>query len=531
MPHTQFLALAVALLFVSHPVQTEAVTYVFQRLTSLVSMFYLLSLVLYIKARLESHRAEGIVQGAKGSRRSLLYALCSLLAAVLAMKTKENAFTLPVVITLYEFLFFTGALRRRLLRLAPFLLTMLIIPVSIMQIEGSLGETMKPMTEPAALGYENLSGTEYFFTQFRVIVTYLRLLLCPVNQNVVYDYPIYNSLFELPVLLSFLVLSALFGTAVYLVYKTRSAKSIEHRAKSIEHGEGPSALRSMPWAIGPLRLVAFGILWFFITLSVESSVIPLAMVIDEYRVYLPSAGFFLASAGCASLLWRPRGMSLKIPFTAFLVIILTLSYATYARNSLWTDKVRLWEDVARKNPDSPKVYNNLGIAYYEKGRYDKAIDMYERAVSLSPGNYFAYSNLATAYAVTGRLDRAIDNFRKAIALDPGNGVVYSNLGHALRKLGRFAEAAEVYLKAVTLNPYDGAAFYGLGAACASLGRLDDALNAYSRFAELSPRDPEAYRGRGNVYAKKGDMSRAEADFRKACSLGSVEGCAKLRNIR
>ena len=528
MLHAKFVALAVALLFVSHPVQTEAVTYVFQRFASLVSMFCLLSLVLYIKGRLASSQA--------GKLASYFFAL---VCAVLAMKTKENAFTLPVVITLYEFLFFGGKLKKRLLRLLPFLLTMLIIPVTIIQIEGSFGEIMKPMTEPTALGSENLTRMEYFITQFRVIPTYIRLLLLPANQNVLYDYPVYRSFLDPEVLLSFIFLAALFGAAVYLVFKTQSAK---RKAQSAEN--------SMPYALGAMRLAGFGILWFFITLSIESSVIPLAMVIDEYRVYLPSVGFFLAVVAGAVLLVNSIAMhrakrvgqseknngssvrnAMRYALCAMLILVFALASATYARNTLWADKVSLWEDVVRKNPNSPKVFNNLGIAYFEKGHYEKAIGMYQQAISLSPGNFFAYSNLGVAYAVTGRTDMAIESFSRAIALDPNSGVVHSNLGHALRKQGRFIEAVDVYLKAVILNPYSGTAFYGLGSAYAALGRLEDAFAAFRRSIELSPNNPEAYRERGIVYAKKGEGRNALADFQKACALGSREGCEYLRSGR
>ncbi len=135
------------------------------------------------------------------------------------MKTKENAFTLPLVITLYEFLFFSGPVKTRLLRLAPFLLTLLIIPLTLIGMDKPAGEIISQMTDPAAMGSQEISRNEYLFTQLRVIVTYLRLLFLPVNQNIAYDYPVYHSLFDPPVFLSFLFLTALFGVAGYLLFK------------------------------------------------------------------------------------------------------------------------------------------------------------------------------------------------------------------------------------------------------------------------------------------------------------------------
>lgn len=104
-----YLPLFIALIFVSHPIQTQAVTYIVQRFTSLATMFYLLSLVIYIKFRSQQSAISG--QQKLPATRYTLYAV-SFLSAILAMKTKEIAFTLPVVIALYEFMFFEGNIKR-----------------------------------------------------------------------------------------------------------------------------------------------------------------------------------------------------------------------------------------------------------------------------------------------------------------------------------------------------------------------------------------------------------------------------------
>jgi Flp pilus assembly protein TadD len=546
---SRLFALAVALLFVVHPIQTEAVTYVFQRMASLVSMFYLLSLVLYIKGRLQSQSAESKAQRGKNAMRyalgPMLYYSLSLLSAVLAMKTKENAFTLPIVITLYEFLFFSGPVKTRLLRLAPFLLTMLIVPLTIMGTGTTPGEIISQVRDPASLGFITPTPADYLFTQFRVIVTYIRLLFLPVGQNIDYDYPLYHSLFDLPVLLSFLLLAAVFGFAVYLLFKS-------HRAEGGEQEAGDTPLNpplprrevkevgfhASRFTLHASRLLGFGILWFFITLSVESSIIPIPMLINEYRVYLPSVGFFIAlAAGVVVLLKQSPRFTIhdsrfaKVAAAMFALIIMGLASATYARNVLWKDKVSLWEDVVGKSPNSSRGYNNLGIAYYEKGRNDEAIKMYEHAIALNPRYLDAYMNLGVSYAVTGRLDAAIEKFSAVVAKDPKNDDAYLNLGRAYSDLRRTHEAIEYFREATAVNPNNSAAFHGLGTAYARLGHLDDALAAYTRFVELSPHDPEAYRNRGLVYQAKGDIANALEDFQQACSLGSRNGCEFLERAR
>ena len=154
-----FIALFGALLFVAHPLQTMAVTYIYQRLASLVAFFYLLSLVSYIKSRLSLNNPG----------RRMFYGL-SLLSAIIAMKTKENAFTLPFVILLFEFSFFSGPTKKRLIRLIPLLLTLFIIPFSLIgsPLEGDvIGQSSHVPSARDA----------YLFTQFKVLVAYIKLFI------------------------------------------------------------------------------------------------------------------------------------------------------------------------------------------------------------------------------------------------------------------------------------------------------------------------------------------------------------------
>jgi len=220
-----WVALVTALLFVCHPIQTQAVTYIVQRFASLVALFYLLTLVCYVKWRLASPEARS---------RYLWYA-GALLSTVLAMKTKENSFTLPFMILLVEAVFFRPGTKKQWLLLVPFLLTLLIIPVSR---GDALGEA-----EGFARDATAISRSDYLFTQFRVIITYLRLLVLPINQNLDYDYPIYHSLFEPTVFLSFLFLSSLFALSLYLLFASRPIPSASPGSPRLDN-----ALPRLLWA-------------------------------------------------------------------------------------------------------------------------------------------------------------------------------------------------------------------------------------------------------------------------------------------
>lgn len=428
------IALFSALLFVSHPVQTQAVTYIVQRFTSLAALFYLCSLVLYIHWRIAPVRTQRTGPPARFPfSASRLPSFCRYAASVacslLAMKTKEIAFTLPVVIALYEFLFFEGRMSKRVLWLVPLFLTMLIVPLSLLSGETSIDGLLGAMDNVTRSG-SALSRGDYLITQFRVIVTYLRLLILPVNQYLEYDYPASHSFLEPAVLLSFLLLVSIFGLGVYLLRRSRFTNPV-------------------------LRLSAFGIFWFFITLSVESSIIPISGIIFEHRCYLPSVGFFAAVT--ASLFSAPAALRRErvIPHAALIVIsalgVAVLMGAAYARNRIWKDEVRLWENVLQGNPDNPRAYNNLGIAYAAKKEYGQAIENYRKAIELNPRNTLAYINLGNAYDDMGAGERALEAYDAAIQLSPRYASAYYDRALAYYRMGKVDKAIADYRQGCALG--------------------------------------------------------------------------------
>ena len=495
-----FIPLFAALLFVVHPVHTQAVTYVVQRMTSQAAMFYLLSVVLYVQARL---RLESRVQSPEpkvpshnfreskdlgpgtrdlGLRRlvPILLLAGSVVSAVLAMKTKEIAFTLPFAAVLFEFCFFRGAWKRRRLCLLPLLVTIPIVPMSVLatgQSTGkSTGDLLGDMSQQT-LVHGKLSQLDYLFTQFRVIVTYLRLLVLPVNQNLDYDYPVYTTFFTPQVFLSFLLLAATFALAMYLFWHTRHA-SFHAPLLHPSSGDGcvaptQTSMRSFDPTV---RLVAFGIFWFFITLAVESSLISIADVIVEHRLYLPSVGAAAAFASAFFLAARrfppPVGSKLLVLVAALLVLV--LGFATFQRNHVWGDAIRLWQDVVAKSPEKVRPYNNLGVALTNAGRLPEAIEVFSRAIKMDPSHPHAYNNLGRAFILTDRSEDALPLLRMAIRLDLDYDDAYINLAAALNQTRRFRETIALMEPNLGLLGERVEAHYHLGVAYVFLGKREAA---------------------------------------------------------
>ncbi len=471
-----------ALLFAVHPVQTQAVTYIVQRFASLATLFYLFSLVMYVRARFSSTSA-----------LTLTWYFLSLISAVLAMKTKEIAFTLPVVIALYEFMFFEGKIKKRILYLMPLLLTMLIIPLTLVGADRPIGELIGEVSGATRLKTD-MSRVDYLFTQFSVIVTYITLLFIPVGQNLDYDFPVYQSFFDPIVFLSFILLLSIFGMGIYLVYRYRN--TVPHT-----------------------RLISFGIFWFFITLSVESSVIPIVDVIFEHRVYLPSVGFFIViSLSAVMLIKRVHVHWQRIIVSAFAIIPIVLTFAAYERNTVWKDEISLWRDVVKKSPNKARAHNNLGTAFRSRGSIDEAAKQYEIAIKLNPEYSLAHNNLGSAYKVQGFIDRAVKQYMTALEINPDLPDAHNNLGIIYGTRGIVDKAIEYFETAIRLNPAFSGAHYNLGVAYGSTGMPDRALESYRMAVKLNPKYLAAYNNLGDIYKAQGLPDEAIKQYLIAIEL-------------
>lgn len=487
------IALVTSLLFAAHPIQTQAVTYIVQRAASLCTMFYLLSILLYIKWRL-TIPGRGVV---KYRGIIFLYA-ASIVSSILAMKTKEIAFTLPLMIAFYEFMFFDGVIKKRLFYLIPFFLAMVVIPLGFMDARMPLTEGMAS----AARDYTSIPRADYFITQFRVLVTYIRLIFFPVAQNLDYNHQVYHSFFAPQVVLSFLFLSAILSAGIYLFYLSKAGEK-------------------------SLRLIAFGIIWFFVTLSVESSVIPIPHVIFEHRLYLASYGIFLAITSAVFIIYSRLGSLPKKAAAVFITaIIAAFAVTTYARNNVWKDEISLWKDVISKNTGSAVGNYNLGKAYQLKGMLDNAVEHYNAAIRLNPYQIAVHNELGNVYKSLGFIDRAMEEYQAVIRLNPaGSGphgnqeakdleaAAHYNIGLIYKSQGLIDNAVEEYEAAINLNPVFPEAHSNLGILYEYKGLTDKAIEHYHETLRLDPMAYFTYYNLGAAYQSKNLIEMAAENYK------------------
>ncbi len=507
------IALGCGLLFVSHPVQTQAVTYIVQRLASLSTLFYLASLCFYSKARQTKKKFAAI----------LLFASLAV-TALLGIFTKEIVITLPFSILLYEIYFLKAedkSITTRLknkkfwLFLIPFVLFILIIPYLLsFELSYLLSEvsSQRHLDPP-------LTTAVYFMTQFRVVATYIRLLFIPVNQNVDYDFPASQSFFELYTFLGFLFLAAIFFTAIRIFSR--------------------------------YRLASFGILWFFLTLSVEA-IKPLGNVIFEHRLYLPMFGFSLFFVSMLFYILGSRYTKAIVIIT--IAVVCWNSCLTYRRNRVWKDDISLWSDVIQKSPNKARPYNNLGRAYHQKGNLIEAKKHYLTALRINPFYPEAYNNLGNVLSEEGKLDEAKEQYTRALQLNSIYTKALNNLGSVFFKEEKFDQAKKQYLEAIRFDPNQAESHNNLGLiflqernlnaaekkfrealrinsnytkAHINLGdtfflrrNFDEAIREYSRALQIEPDIADAHKKLGRAYFLKGDIDSSAEHFKRALSLHS-----------
>ncbi|SNB44906.1 tetratricopeptide repeat protein [Geobacter sp. DSM 9736] len=415
-----FISFFTAAIFAVHPVQTQAVTYIVQRFTSLAAFLYLLTIFLYLR-----YRSSG------SSALRAVYFLAALASAVCAMKTKEIAFTLPFVLLMVEFLFLEGSRRKRILGLLPFLLTMLIIPLNVAELSAQSSQSGSVLMNGTNLvNFKNVSPADYAITQLRVLMTYLRLLIFPVNLNIDYDYPLYTSLFDRIILLSLAGNLLLFGGGIWLL--------------KLSYGETVHRLH--------LRIAAFGILWYFTALSVESSIIPLDDLIFEHRLYLPSVGFLLSAVTGADLLRQSLPRRTPAVAGAICLILIVFSMATIRRNSDWKN---IWQDAVEKSPNKARPWNNLGDALMKGGNPVQAITSFKKALDLQPDYADAWMNLGTAYIDAGEYDKALEVLHSVLRKNPLDFHALNSVGVAYANQGEIEKAVGFFEKSNAVNPaYD-----------------------------------------------------------------------------
>ena len=459
-----------SLLWLLNPLDSQSVSYIVQRMNSLSSMFILLSMVLYLKAR----TAE--------KYRPAYFAGC-LSSVLLAIGTKEIAATLPLCIFFYDWYFLQdlnyGWLKRKLPLLCLAALAIMVVAWFY------LGRDFSSVFN----GYQARDFTVWqrLLTEPRVVCRYLALIFFPYPGllNLDHDYAISTGLLQPPT-----TVPAIIALAVIFLLAIVSAPRY--------------------------RLLSFSILWFFLNLIIESSIIPLEIIFD-HRTYLPS---MLIWPPLLSIAWQLPEQKRKIALAGAVVVIVIFAGWTYQRNQVWADEMAINRDIVSKSPGKGRTHANLGRALIRAGQEDEGLRELNQALKLSPNQPVIYLNFGYYYLERLRYQEAIANFRKVIELSPGNITVYCYLGKAYLGNKQYPEAVAASQVAINNPAFKEEALLTLGIASSEIGDLKSAINSFSELSHNYPNNGRYRFNLGRALEKIGQKQQALQNYKEALELVS-----------
>jgi len=383
--HALLLSLAIALLWAVHPLQTNAINYITQRLESLAGFFYLATLYCLIRG--------------SESKNATRWLSIGVLAAFLGMGSKETMVTAPVILLLYDRTFLASSFKAAIVKRPWFYCGLVLAWVFLCVLLGSGHSTG---AEAAINGRGGISDTwSYAATQLGVVLHYLKLTIWP--SPLIFDnyWPVANTVNA--ILWPGLVVAAMGGLTLWGFIKNR------------------------PWAmIG---------LWFFIILAPSSSFVPIMdEYVNEYRMYLPVLapitllvlGLY---AGYQQALGRlPSGKTgginkttLALIFSLMIIIaFIALAATTYERNKDYASDVAIWSDVIKKVPNNARAHSNLGVGLLDSGLVEAAIREFKVAIELNPVVTSAHYNLGVVFYGQKQYENALAEHKKELAINPGD---------------------------------------------------------------------------------------------------------------
>ena len=404
-PWNQLVAGLAVAWYVLHPANAETINYILSRSDSLSTLFVVLGFVVF--------------QYSRWARKWHLY----LLPVALGILTKPTAVMFWPMLFVYVLLFEENLsipdVFMRQHRRAVFAAIRSTLPALL--VCGGLFMFTRVM-ESDTWTPGGSSRFAYIITQPFVILRYFALMFVPVGLSADTDWGLLSSVWNVRFFVGMFFLLALIAIAIVTSKQQR------------------------------LRPVAFGIVWFLLAL-LPTSLVPLAEVTNDHRMFYPFVGGLLGVAcGAQRLIERMRGnrvvaMSLTL---AAVMILGTYAYATHRRNEIWRNDETLWRDVAEQSPKNGRGLMNYGLALMAKGDYAGAQRYFESALVLLPNYSYLHVNLGILNAANGKPVDAERYFQRGVMLDTGNPKVHYFYAQFLLRQGRVPEAEAAARQALTL---------------------------------------------------------------------------------
>ena len=348
------IAILTALFFLVHPIHTEAVAYVSGRADILAGIFLLFSLIFYIKTL--------------HSKKIGHYFILSILY-LSALLSKEASLIFPLILLLYHYSF------KEKIRWVKFSL-ILGFTVFYIFLRTVIFKNFLPSLILLGDPLQRIPGF------FAAIAKYISLLFLPFDLHMEYGKQLFG--WHDPRVIAGLIVTV---TLIIIAFFKRQTN----------------------------KIASFSIFWFFLNLLPYSNLYGINAYMAEHWLYLGSIGFFLVLSCYLCFLFRQKNLKL-IGITLGLALFIFYAWLTVRQNFYWHDNITFFERNLKYNPESAKLYYNLGLSYDDDGRKLDAIEAYKKALLINQDYFLAHNNLAVVYYEKGRFNLAIEHADKAVSL-------------------------------------------------------------------------------------------------------------------
>ena len=461
-------ALWAALLYASHPLQTEVVAWVSARGDLLASLLSLSALLAHRRQRVLAY---------------LLYAAACL--------SKETAMVLPIALFLADSREGVAAWSKRHWGYGVALLGVLVLRW--------LALAEAPAGPVSTNFLADLGPWQRLGTAVAILPRYLLLIAAPLHLSADYSYA------SIPPVASPWNLWFIAGLAIV------------------------AALVALPWVVRS-RLLVFASAFFGACLLPVANLLFLAPSgMAERYLHLAMIPVALTWGWAGQCYLRKSPGQQRLIWAVVLGVVVLGSVRTIARNRDWHSDARLFAAVLAHHPDNARAHDNLAFAYHQQGRYARALHHYQRAVAIQPTRLRAHFNLGIMHSAARRYEEAIASFKTALALHPTHVETHFNLGLTYQKAGRYAEAIEHYGAVLNLAPHHLKTHYNLGRAYERVGRIEDAIGQYTALVALDAEAAKAYYRLGELY--RGQQRFAEMAAAWTTLLGLNPAHREAERIR
>ena len=457
--------LITTLLFAVHPMHVESVAWIAERKDVLYTMFFLLSLIYYIKYQKDN--------------KNIKYLIITFILFVASLMSKSAAVTLPLIILLLSYYINKRIIIKDWLYSIPFFILSLIFGFIAIR------------TQKDAIGSVNVN--EMYNIYQRVLLVcfalyfYIIRFIVPYGFSAIHPYPFTENM-SLPT--EYYFAPILLIVLIFIIFISKK------ELKSI---------------------LLFGFVFFIITISLIIQLMPFGdAIVSERYTYIPYIGLSFITANIIILLLKKNNRILLIFLSVSYLLFLTIS--TIEQIKIWNNSEILWTKSIASNPKSYISYYSRGAARSEVGNYKDAYDDYNTAISINPKYALPYNNRGLIKLKNNDINGAIEDYCKAISLDSKYANAYNNRGHALALSGKMDEAYNDFNKAIQIDSNYVDAYSNRGNVLRLTGKLDEALVDYNKAIQINSNYYNAYENIASLYYNKGEYKQALKYYEKVVEI-------------